>query len=74
MNESATRIVVDGTTHPIHDDATGVTMSLVLDDATAATVQIAHVGLQLVVIVLGDVDQGRDARGNLRLIVSPNEL
>lgn len=68
------RIQVDGsTTHPIHDDASGVRVILVLASGETAEVQVAKVGTELVVIAAGTVDQDEDQRGNTRLRVFPDK-
>lgn len=67
------RIVVDGTTHPIHDDATGAKVTLVYATGETAEVQVVKAGAELVVIVAGTVDQDRDSRGNVRLRVFPDK-
>lgn len=66
------RVYVDGSTHPVHDDATGLKAVLVLEDGSICEVQIGQVGDALNIIVAGDSDApDYDARGNLRVYVTP---
>lgn len=64
------RVVVDGTSHSIHDDVPSMSATLRYAPEVAE-VQIARVGFELVVIVAGDVEISRDQRGFLRLSVQP---
>ena len=63
---------IDGTTHPVHDDISGLSAKLVDGDIATAEIQLAKVGGSVVVIVAGTVEQDTDERGNLRLRVWPN--
>lgn len=69
--ELGLRVVVDGTTHPIHDDVRTMSATLRYAPNEVAEIQIARAGSELVVIVAGDVVIDRDQRGHLRLMVAP---
>jgi hypothetical protein len=64
------RVVVDGSEHGIHDDPSGVRITLEVDGLTAE-VQVAQVRGSLVVIAAGQVIMDRDTRGFARLRIDP---
>lgn len=68
-------VTVDGTTHPVHEDAQSLKAVLRLEDGTLAEVQVAKVGEYLNVIVAGQLVIQRDANGSgvhiLQVIPTP---
>lgn len=64
------RITVDGTSHPIHDNATGASIVLSVDDRVCE-VQVVRNGDHLVVIMAGNVESFVDQRGNQGAAVIP---
>jgi len=67
------RVHVDGSNHPIHEDATGVRMTLVLEDGQSCEVQVGQVGDALNVILAGFHGiPDTDARGNTRIYLEPD--
>lgn len=71
MAANGMRVQVDGTTHPIHDGATGVNVTLTFASGEIAQVQVAKVGSELVLIVAGDIATDQDPRGNFRARIAP---
>lgn len=74
MAATGVRITVDGTTHPVHEDATGVSIVYRFATGEVAEVQVAKVGTELNLIVAGDVGRpDTDARGNFRMRIAPSK-
>lgn len=65
------RVWVDGTQHPIHDHPSGLVARLLLATGEVAEVQVIRNGPDLVVVIGGEVEVGRDPRGNTRVMVYP---
>lgn len=67
------RITVDGTSHPIHDDAAGVRVYLRDGDGNDAEVQVAFNRGSLVIAIAGDAERTlrKDQRGYMHVIVYP---
>lgn len=72
------RITVDGTTHPIHDEATGVRVYLRDDADFDAEVQVVldRTRQTLVLSIAGEVELSRDARDftHIRVVPTPRPL
>jgi hypothetical protein len=64
-------VVIDGSLSTRVESASALTASLVMDDRITAQVLVGLVNGVLVINVAGDVEQGNDLRGNLRLTVAP---
>lgn len=64
------RVMVDGTTHPVHDEVPS--LSARVDDGSGVTeIQIADMGDYAHVVAAGRVEQWTDERGFLHLRVYP---
>lgn len=66
------RVHVDGTTHPIHASATGVSVLLGNEDGKTVEIQVSSLGDSLNIIVAGEHSLYKDQRGNLGIRVYPS--
>lgn len=70
------RVHIDGTTHPIHDDAISLSATFSSEDDGSVEVQVAHIvnrGDYLHVVAGGEVEQWVDDRGFTHLRVYPTK-
>lgn len=68
------RVEVDGTTHPIHEKATGVRVLLTYATGEVAEVQVARAGYGLRVVLAGEAAElAPDQHGFLATTLYPTE-